>query len=430
MKTVHLTNAWHESSGGISTFYRALIEAANRNRHELRLIVPGCETRIEEKPPYCRIYHLKSPPAPFNSSYRWLLPYRYLLPWGDVNRILRAERPEVVEICEKYVLPYLGGLLRRGWLMGVRFRPAVIGLSMERLDDNLRSYLPAMPEAVAARLCRIYMKWLYFPFFDHHITISAHTADELRQASLGHAVERGVWIRPLGVNTSLMHPGRRCGELRRSLVARAGGAGDSRLLLYAGRLAPEKNLSLLVDTMAVLQRRAGMDFRLVVAGSGIERERLESAMRVSCPGRVVFLGHVSSREELAALYASCDAFLHPNASEPFGIAPLEAMASGLALVAPARGGVLTYASHENAWLANPAAADFAEAAIAATIDTPLRRQRIAAARETAERFAWQTVTDGYLALYDHIGRGRAGQPVTELAPDFRSTAGDRLGIEI
>ena len=53
------------------------------------------------------------------------------------------------------------------------------------------------------------------------------------------------------------------------------------------------------------------------------------------------------------LLANADAFIHPNPREPFGIAPLEAMASGLPLVAPSSGGVMSYATEESAWLAPP-----------------------------------------------------------------------------
>jgi alpha-1,6-mannosyltransferase len=51
------------------------------------------------------------------------------------------------------------------------------------------------------------------------------------------------------------------------------------------------------------------------------------------------LGYIADRELLADILANCDVFLHPNPHEPFGIAPLEAMASRLALVAPDSGGV-------------------------------------------------------------------------------------------
>jgi hypothetical protein len=49
LKTLHFTNAWHETSGGIATFYRALMDAANRRGHRMRLVVPGSNDRLEEQ---------------------------------------------------------------------------------------------------------------------------------------------------------------------------------------------------------------------------------------------------------------------------------------------------------------------------------------------------------------------------------------------
>ncbi len=73
------------------------------------------------------------------------------------------------------------------------------------------------------------------------------------------------------------------------------------------------------------------------------------------------LGQINDTETLANLFANCDAFVHPNPREPFGITPLEAMASGLPVVAPNSGGVLSYANSENAWLSEPTAECFSEA---------------------------------------------------------------------
>ena len=49
IKTLHLTNSWHETSGGIATFYRALIEAANKCGHSIRLILPGERDSMERE---------------------------------------------------------------------------------------------------------------------------------------------------------------------------------------------------------------------------------------------------------------------------------------------------------------------------------------------------------------------------------------------
>jgi glycosyltransferase involved in cell wall biosynthesis len=96
--------------------------------------------------------------------------------------------------------------------------------------------------------------------------------------------------------------------------------------LYAGRLVAEKNLPLLPDVMELLASDAEHDFRLVVAGDGVMRSTFEQICTQKVPGRVTFLGHIRGRDELAGLYANADIFVHPNPREPFGIAPLEAMA--------------------------------------------------------------------------------------------------------
>jgi phosphatidylinositol alpha 1,6-mannosyltransferase len=102
------------------------------------------------------------------------------------------------------------------------------------------------------------------------------------------------------------------------------------------------------------------------------------------------------------MYANADLFVHPNPCEPFGIAPLEAMASGLPLVAPVRGGVLEYASHENAWLTEPDGAALAAAVRAALADPVERHRRSRNARDTAGGRGWAAVTRRYFQVYDDI----------------------------
>jgi glycosyltransferase involved in cell wall biosynthesis len=125
---------------------------------------------------------------------------------------------------------------------------------------------------------------------------------------------------------------------------------------------------------------------------------LRDAVAMRLEGKAVFTGHLS-REPLAVLYATCDVFVHPNTREPFGIAPLEAMASGLAVVLPAAGGVLTYATADNCWLVSPTPEAFCGAIESALDGDPAR---VAAARRTAERFAWPRVAAEYFALQDRL----------------------------
>jgi glycosyltransferase involved in cell wall biosynthesis len=238
LKTLHLTNSWHETSGGIATFYRALMAAANQREHHIRLIVPGETDRVESVGPFAKIYHVKAPRARFNREYRTIYPAQFIAPCSRVHEILAAERPDLVEVCDKYTLNYLGALLRRRLLPALDFRPVVVGLSCERMDDNFRTYIGSIP--FARHFCAAYMKWIYFPFFDHHIANSEYTAQELRAASQGHMVDRSIWIEPMGVDLEHFAPDRQSADVRQRLSRRVRGNRDSVLLLYAGRLAPEK----------------------------------------------------------------------------------------------------------------------------------------------------------------------------------------------
>ena len=86
IKTLHLTNAWHPSSGGIRTFYHAMFAAAEELGREMLLIVPGESTRIESVNPCARIHYIESRPSPIGDSrYRMLSPFNPL-----VRKLLRG----------------------------------------------------------------------------------------------------------------------------------------------------------------------------------------------------------------------------------------------------------------------------------------------------------------------------------------------------
>jgi alpha-1,6-mannosyltransferase len=419
LKTLHLTNSWHETSGGIATFYRALIEEANRQGRDIRLVVPAEHDRLETAGKFGKIYHVAASPALFNSSYRMIYPTQFLRAEGKLQQILLQERPDLVEICDKYTLNYLGAVLGKRLLCNLDFRPVIVGLSCERMDDNFRTYLGSFP--LSQKFCSLYMKWLYFPFFDHHIANSEYTAAELRAVAQNQSAPRAGWIRHMGVDLSQLSPSRKSSSLRQRLLQNFGASEESVLLLYVGRLAPEKNLPLLFHLMRHLVRNSKRDFRLLVVGDGIERRRWQNETAGDIPRRVLFLGHIKDRNALAVIYANADLFVHPNPHEPFGIAPLEAMASGLPLIAPDAGGVTSYANPENAWTV-PASVESFAAAIEEALSTPaLTSQKAGKALTTAQAYRWETVAAAFLELYCNLHRASTGDAAALPPADFNST---------
>lgn len=136
---------------------------------------------------------------------------------------------------------------------------------------------------------------------------------------------------------------------------------------------------------------------------------------------------MDDREALSRIYANSDLFIHPNGKEPFGIAPLEAMASGVPVIAPDSGGIKSYADESNSFLVSGSAESFAHAVCTAMSAAELRQAKAQAGRLTAKRFSWPAVTDSFLELYDSIySIGRGGVVIRDAAPAFCSTAADSV----
>lgn len=253
---------------------------------------------------------------------------------------------------------------------GKREIPVVSGF-----HTNFQSYLedyrlPGMESVAQGVLCSIHNHTA------RTLTPSVDTAQMLERWGI-----QNVGVLGRGVDTEMFNPVRRSVDLRQSW-----GADDSTpVAIYVGRIAAEKNLELAVRAFAEFQK-AQPQARMVFVGDG---PRLES-LKNEHP-EFQYAG-VRTGEDLAAHYASGDVFLFPSISETFGNVVLEAMASGLGVVAfDYAAPRLLIRSGENGWLAPFGDEDnYLEQAGAAAIswnDDVLRR----AAALSAIELGWERV---------------------------------------
>ena len=421
MKSVHITNYYHKNSGGISTSYNNLLAAAERHRRPVVLIVPGENEAVEIVNDFAKIYYVPAKYSPlFDKRYRIMMPWQYMMKDSAIRKILLDEKPDLIEVTDKYTLSLLGVMIRTNNFKKLG-RPVLVHFSCERMDDNVGSFLTSgrLGKWFARRVIGNYT----MPNFDYHIANSTYTAEEFYEslsAEKNHgrsegflnwcwrffkaprvATEERVFVCPRGVDSEMFTPDRRSDDIRTEMGVRAGIPQDSIMLLYAGRISPEKNIGLLVDVMNILSKDSQHDFRLLVAGAGPQSEWLREKGEKSAPGKIKLLGHLD-KETLANYYANADVFVHPNPKEPFGIDPLEAMASGVATVAPNAGGILSYATDENAWLVEPDGEKFASAIREIINDPELRDKKIARALATARENTREASTDRLFATYDKI----------------------------
>lgn len=424
LKSVHITNYYHKNSGGISTSYNKLLEAANRHQRYVRLIVPGEKAETEEIGEFGRIYYIKASYSPiFDKRYRIMLPWKtYLLDKAPIKTILRDEKPDIIEIGEKYTLPLLAGLLRKGILNVSDPRPMLVHFSCERMDDNVNSFISK--SSLLQWFSRRLMGNYNFPMFDFHLANSDYTAQELfdsvsekknpRRSKMFFnfvwrifkatkvPVNDRIFVNFCGVDNETFTASRQATKTRQEILKEYDLPENARILLYAGRISPEKNIALLPEIARLLASDTEYDFRLLVAGGGPKVEWLKAESEKIPGNKMLIIGHINGKEKLADLFANADVFVHPNPREPFGIAPLEAMASGLPVVAPNSGGLLSYANDENVWLVEPEAALFAEAIKDILRDADKRQAKITRALETAQKYTWDASTDKLFALYDEM----------------------------
>ena len=421
LKSVHITNYYHKNSGGISTSFNNLLAAAERHRREVRLIVPGETEASEQINEFAKIHYVPAKYSPiFDKRYRIMMPWQYMLKDSSIRRILLAEMPQMVEVTDKYTLSLLGAMIRTNNFKKLG-RPMLVHFSAERMDDNVGSFLSQgkLGKWFARRVIGNYT----LPNFDFHIANSAYTAQEFHNAykraeNLRRSdwflnkcwqffkapripIEERIYVCPRGVNAEIFRADRKSDRVKQEMRAKANIPENSIVLLYAGRISPEKNIGLLVEMMKILAKDAEKDFRLLVAGAGPEGDWLQKETNQNFPGKIIQLGHLD-KEALADYYANCDVFVHPNPREPFGIAPLEAMVSGVPTLAPDSGGILSYATNENAWLVEPTGENFA-AAVREIIENPtLRERKIKNAVRTALENTREKSTDNLFATYDRM----------------------------
>ena len=239
------------------------------------------------------------------------------------------------------------------------------------------------------------------------VVLSPSLATDEALAAIGMGPERVLrWDR--GVDTSRFDPTRR----------EVSPLTDPPInILYSGRLTQEKGIELLADSFT-LARAQEPRLRLVLAGGGPEQERLRERLGEHAS----FLGWLEG-DELARAYASADIFLFPSATDTFGQVILEAQASGLAVIALARGGPLSLIEHRvSGLLCEPDAALLA-GALLELARSPLLREHLALGGLRAVRTrTWESALRRLADGYERALTGRPASRDTDHAP---LGAGDR-----
>lgn len=237
--------------------------------------------------------------------------------------------------------------------------------------------------------------WRYLRGF-HNRTAETYVPSQATIRDLDARGFERLVLWPRGVDSCLFRPDRP----GRARVRQAMGVEDGDVVIgHVSRIAAEKNVDYLADALQhVLRSRPGV--RLLIVGDGPERPALEERL-----GREVHFAGYRRGEDLADHYAAADLFAFASKTETFGNVILEAMASGLPVVALRAGGpgdILR--DGETGRLVDPEAPPeaFCEALLPLIDDDVLRERQAAAARAYALSQSWDAIMSALRGRYEAV----------------------------
>jgi glycosyltransferase involved in cell wall biosynthesis len=311
---------------------------------------------------------------------------------GRLLRLWRQQRPDVVHIVTEGPL---------GWSAMVAARKLGIPVSTDfhtKFQSYSRHYgIGLLKKPIAAYLRHFHNKT------DCTMVPTTSLQQELEQDGY-----KNVLVVSRGVDAELFHPSKRNAGLR----AQWGATDDIPVAILVSRLAPEKNLHVVVQAFEAM-REANPDTLLVMVGDGPARAELEKRHP-----QVIFAG-MRTGEDLAAHFASGDIFLYPSLTETYGNVTVEAMASGLATIAYDYAAARQHIRHDVNGLLAPfddTTAFIAQAKALVSDAERIRRLR-SEARRTVEQLTWEHILGQLETVLINLARVEEAKHVqTELSP--------------
>ncbi|MFM8320606.1 MAG: glycosyltransferase [Chloroflexota bacterium] len=276
----------------------------------------------------------------------------------------------------------------------------IIFTNHTRYDLYAQAYLPGVPEAVGLAALQAYL-----PSFCRSCDLVISPSPGVRDVLVRLGVDAPIEVAPNGVDLAPFNDA--CAAIDRATL---GLAEDDVVLLYVGRLGPEKNLAFLLRSFAGAFQ-AYDHLRLVLIGGGPERANLEDQVQRSGLTDAVRLLGLIPYEEIPGYMAMADAFATASVTEVHPLTVIEAMAAGLPVLGIQSPGVGDMIEDGRTGYLAPEEdmAMFTAKMVRMAIDEPSRREMGSQARQEAQRYSIENTTRTMLGYYRQVVQQSAGR---------------------
>jgi glycosyltransferase involved in cell wall biosynthesis len=274
--------------------------------HEVYVFTFGDEDYLDDDPHVLRSPGVALADTGFYLSLRYKTKHKKLLQTMDLVHVHH---------------PFLSGRLALNYCRSERI--PIVFTNHSRYDLLAQAYLPLMPDEVSHSLLQAYM-----PDFCEAVDLVISPSESMARILRELDVKSHIEVIPNGVELRKFH------QAKPFPRSQFGFTDHDILLVYAGRIAPEKNIQFLLQSFAGIAQLIPNLYLLIVGGGKrqFEEELQESIVQLGISSRVRNTGMISY-EDIPSYLAMCDIFVTTSVSETFGMSTVEAMGVGLPIMA-------------------------------------------------------------------------------------------------
>lgn len=366
MRIMIATETFIPSTDGVVTRLTYAAKYLSARGHDVGIICPHIEG-VPLDHGGARIFPMPARTFAFYKERAWSLPTK------QVEACLRFFKPDIVHAVNPVSL--VASAVHYAKKLSI---PLICGY-----HTNVPDYLDVYHFGLLKPLC-----WWYLRQLHNSAPINLTTSKAMKNLLESKGIQN-VRVLPIGLDENMRSPKFKNAEMRSFL---SGGEVNKKLLLFVGRLAPEKDVESLLPLI-----KENQNLRLAVVGGGPLEEELRE--KFACTP-TVFTGFLKG-EKLAQAFASADAFIFPSTSETLGLVLTEAMASGIPVIAAdSPPTVEQIIDGENGLIYQKEHHCSLEACIKKLEDTPLIKKLVKNGQKFAKQFSWDRVNQTMLDAYE------------------------------
>lgn len=369
MRIAYFTDTYLPQINGVSNTLAKLGDYLSDRNIEHMFFAPYYTEKMIS-PTNSPIARFKSINLPFYPECRLSLPQ-----YANLCRIADKFKPEIIQLTDPFGIGLAG--LRYARDRGI----PIVSSFHTNFDVYLKYYnLEYLEEIIWG-----FLKWFH-GFSKLNLCPSQDTFNVLESKGIENL---RIWSR--GIDRIKFNPNQRSLDIRYRLKAKG-----KMIFLYVGRMAAEKDLDILLDSIDIVNASYADKAQFVFVGDGPYAKTIKERSY----DNVVCTGYLKD-QELSAMYASSDVFVFPSSTETFGNVVLEAMASGLPVIAVNSGGVKDNVINDyNGLMCTPRdTQSFSNAIIRLIENRQLKKTLAVNAREHAGTKSWNTIFDQLVIDY-------------------------------